>query len=244
MLNEVKSRSASEGKKIAFRMDDVGASTKQFEVYSKFFFGNILFLKYLPPFKAWGPYEELSQAIWEEIINLLIKTNSKMTVAITASWVDENNKLTSFPQKFPKQAIILKKALQSGLVEIANHGLTHCVVGKHLPRLFTSNRKYHREFYDFLSEEQIKYHLNKSQKILEDYFETKIVTFTSPGNVYTKFTKDLAQKLGLKYLSSKNDKNVFAFHDRDIVLNGVKWLEEIILKYKSQNYQIVKAKDL
>ena len=32
-------------KKIVFRMDDVGASSKKFEVYSKVKFGNFLFLK-------------------------------------------------------------------------------------------------------------------------------------------------------------------------------------------------------
>lgn len=231
-------------KKIAFRMDDVGASTKQFEVYSKTLLGNILFLKYYPPFKAWGPYEEITLVQWKEIIDFLDKTDSQMTVAVTATWVEKNGDLTPFPQKFSKQAIILKKALQSDLIEIANHGLTHCVIGKHLPGLITSNRKYHREFYDFLSEEEIKYHLKKSQKILEEYFETKIVTFTPPGNVYTKFTKAFARKLGLKYLSSKNDKNVFAFHDRDIVLNGVKWLEEKIRQYKNQDCKIVTVQNL
>ena len=38
--------------KIVLRMDDVGASTKHFEVYSKKIFGNFLFLKYLPYFRA------------------------------------------------------------------------------------------------------------------------------------------------------------------------------------------------
>lgn len=241
MLNEVKS--AFGGKKIAFRMDDVGASTKQFEVYSKTQLGNILFLKYYPPFKAWGPYEEITPVQWKEIIDFLDKTNSQMTVAVTAAWVEKNGDLTPFPKKFPKQAAILKKALQSGLIEIANHGLTHCVIGKHLPRLFTSNRKYHREFYDFLSEEEIKYHLKKSQKILEDYFETKIVTFVPPGNVWTDFTWDYAQKLGLKILSAKEN-DVFAFHDRDIVLNGIKWLEEKIQYHNNCGFKIVSVKDL
>lgn len=243
MLNEVKSRSASEGTKIAFRMDDVGASTKQFEVYSKSLIGNFLVLKYFPPFKAWAPYNELSAKNWEEIINILDRTNSKITVAVTAAWVEKNGDLTPFPKKFPKQAAILKKALQSGLIEIANHGLTHCVVGQHLPRLFTSNRKYHREFLDFLSEEEIKNHLEKSQKILEDYFKTRVTTFTPPGNMYTKFTWEYAQKIGLKYLSVK-EKNTFAFHDKDIILNGIQWLEKKINLFKSQGFQIVKVKEL
>lgn len=240
MLNEVKS--AFGGKKIAFRMDDVGASTKQFEVYSKSRFGNFLFLKYLPPFKGWGPYEEIGPLLWEEIINLLNKYKSKITVAITAAWVDEKNDLTPFPKKFPKQAEILKEALKKNIIEIANHGLTHCVVGNHLPKAFSSNRKYHREFYDFLSEEEITNHLEKSQKILQDYFETNIITFTPPGNIYTKFTWNYAQKIGLKYLSGK-DKDTFAFHDRDIVFYGVKWLEEKIKEFKDKGFKIVCIKD-
>ena len=37
---------------IALRMDDVGTSSKKFNVYSKYPFCNTLFLKYLPPFRA------------------------------------------------------------------------------------------------------------------------------------------------------------------------------------------------
>lgn len=243
MLNEVKSRSSRVGRKIAFRMDDVGASTKQFEVYSKTTLGNILFLKYFPPLKAWGPYEEITPKVWEEIINILIKLSANMTIAVTAAWVDEKNNLIPYPVKFPKQAKILKQAATKGIVEIANHGLVHCVVGKHLPRLFSSNRKYHREFYDFQPEEIIKNHLEESQKILQDYFRMKIVTFVPPGNVWTEFTKEYSKKVGLKNLSAK-DSDVYAFHDRDIVLNGTKWLEYKINEYKKKNFEIVKVKDL
>ena len=38
-------------KKIALRIDDIGASTKKYEIYSKKFLGNILFLKYTELFK-------------------------------------------------------------------------------------------------------------------------------------------------------------------------------------------------
>ena len=30
--------------------------------------------------------------------------------------------------------------LIAGLIDIANHGNTHCVLGKHLPQFFSSNR--------------------------------------------------------------------------------------------------------
>jgi len=230
-------------KKIAFRMDDVGASTKQFEVYSKSYFGNFLFLKYIYPFKAWAPYRELNEKDWEEITVILGKYGAHLTVAITAAWVDEKNDLIPFPEEFPKQAKVLKEASKNGLVEIANHGLTHCVVGRHLPRLFLSNRKYHREFYKFLPEDLIKDHLDKSQKILEDYFETKVITFVPPGNVCTDFAKEYAMQLGLSILSGR-EKNTFAFHDRDIVLNGPEWLREKIIGFRNKEFIIVKVKDL
>ena len=66
------------GRSLALRLDDVGASTKRYEVYSKCRFGigryaisgNWLFLKYLPGIKAWGPYRELSAKEWRQISDL------------------------------------------------------------------------------------------------------------------------------------------------------------------------------
>lgn len=230
-------------KNIAFRMDDVGASTKKFEVYSKKAIGNILFLKYHFPFKAWGPYDELLPEVWDSILRLLFESKARMTVAITASWVEENGALIPFPEKFPAQSKIIKDGLRTGLLEIANHGLTHCIVGKHLPRLFFSNRKYHREFYEYVQESVVQDHLKKSQEILESFFERKIITFTPPGNVCSPFTKNLTSKFGLKIISAKED-NTFAFHDRDIVLHGTNWLKDKIDNYKSKGYNIVQVKDL
>lgn len=229
--------------KIAFRMDDVGASTKQFEVYSKSLIGNYLILKYFPPFKAWAPYEEISPDAWKKIIDLLIKEKVGITVAVTASWVDQNCNLIPFPEKFPDQARILKEALKNNIIEIANHGLTHCIVGKQMPRLFTSNREFHREFYAYLPEELIKDHLDKSQKILEDYFGQKIVTFVPPGHVCSKYSENYAKKIGLVNISTKEE-NSFAFHDREISLYGIPWLVSKINNYKNNGYEIVKVKDL
>ena len=65
---------------IALRMDDVGASTKKYEVYSKKIFGNFLFLKRLKYFKAWGPYRELNEFEWNDILKLLYNFNCKLTV--------------------------------------------------------------------------------------------------------------------------------------------------------------------
>lgn len=224
-------------------MDDIGASTKQFEVYSKTFIGNFLVLKYFPPFKAWAPYDEISPETWKNIIGILIKEKIRLTVAVTASWVDGKNNLTPFPEKFPKQAKILKEALKGNIIEIANHGLTHCVVGKHLPGLFSSNRQFHREFYSYLPDELIKEHLNKSQEILEDYFEEKIVTLVPPGNVCSEFTEEYANTIGLINISAK-DADVFAFHDRDITTKGIEWLENTINTFKNTQTKIVTIKEL
>ena len=51
---------------LVLRMDDVGASSKKFNVYSKSRIGNFLFLKKIKPFKAWGPYEEISTEQWKK----------------------------------------------------------------------------------------------------------------------------------------------------------------------------------
>ena len=126
---------------IALRMDDVGASTKEFEVYSKKPFGNLLFLKRLSYFKAWGPYREIHENEWLQIFELLSKFKSKLTVGITAAWVERNGEINPFNKKFSKNLRVLKEGVEDDLLEIANHGLTHCIEGKHLPRYFSSNRQ-------------------------------------------------------------------------------------------------------
>ncbi len=92
-----------------FRIDDIGASTKQFEQYGRWKIGNFWFLKTIWPFKKWGPYKELSALEWEKILKIFEQKNIKPIVAITATWVEKDNSLTPFPQKFPEEAAILKK---------------------------------------------------------------------------------------------------------------------------------------
>ena len=58
---------------LALRMDYVGASSKKFNLYSKYPLCNTLFIKYIPPFRAWGPYEEISPKQWKEIFKILEK---------------------------------------------------------------------------------------------------------------------------------------------------------------------------
>lgn len=229
---------------LALRIDDIGASSKKYEVYSDVFrgIGNILFLKYLPPFKRWGPYREMTAGELDSLFIFLKKNRMKITAAVTATWVEKDGKMTPFPKKFPQQATILKEALKEGVCEIANHGLTHCYIGKHLPRLFTSNRKYHREFYPYLSGNIHREHLSLSQEILENYFQDKIITLVPPGNLLSESAKEFCANVGLKIISAScNEVNEYkdgifflsredtiAFHDRDIVLSGLGFLQRIL----------------
>jgi len=240
-------------KSIYLRIDDIGASTKKFEVYSKNRFANILFLKYLKAFRAWGPYQELSSNEWEQAFEVLNKYNAKLTVGITAAWVEKDSTLVPFPEKYPKQAELLKYASESGLIEIANHGLTHCVVGRHLPHLFTSNRTYHREFWDWIPRDVHFEHLENSQKIFNDWLGILPSTLIPPGNVYSSDTLDAAEKNGIKIINSYmnlnlkskakivNDDSIDAFHDRELVLYGVEWLEQKIKSYADDtNFNLLK----
>ena len=225
---------------IALRMDDVGASTKKYEVYSKKPFGNFLFLKRLKYFKAWGPYRELNELEWNEILKMLYNFNCKLTVGITAGWVERDGEIIPFNKKFPNLLSVIKEGIESNLLEIANHGLTHCIVGKHLPKYFKSNRYYHREFYDFLPEEVHFDNIKNSQEILQNSFKRCITTLIPPGNVYSSKTVRSMRNTGINLLNSSikipeiddheyiNEEQVIAFHDRELVIDGIQWLRNLI----------------
>jgi peptidoglycan/xylan/chitin deacetylase (PgdA/CDA1 family) len=242
--------------KLALRIDDIGASTKEYEIYSKNWFGlgNFLFLKYMNYFKAWAKYREMNAQEWHQIFRLLRKYNAKLTVGITASWVNYDGTSTKFNEKFPEEADALKLGMEEGLIEIANHGLTHCVVKDNLfrPRLFSSNRTYHREFWEWLGEELHHEHLKESQRILQGFFKVDITTLIPPGNVYCDFTIDAAQKYGIKNINcqtsdeKKNGLNiisnnrVYAFHDKEIVEEGLDWFENVLKMNQSKKFVFVR----
>jgi hypothetical protein len=191
--------------RLALRIDDIGASSKKNEVYSHSLYGagNWLFLKYLPPFKKWGPYREMFASEWESVLGLLKQYDAKLTVAITASWVESETQLIPFPERFPDEAAAIKRGVEAGLIEVANHGLTHCVLAGNAfkPKLFSGNRRYHREFWDWIPVEEQEAHLRKSQQILQGYFGTPILTFVPPGNVFSSDTFAAAKRQGLRYVS-------------------------------------------
>ena len=250
-----------DGRPLALRLDDVGASTKRYEVYSRRRFGigryaisgNWLFLKYLPGIKAWGPYRELSAKEWCQISDLLAASSAKLTVAVTAAWAENEDVLIPFPNRFPAQASVLKEAVDSNLIEIANHGLTHCVLEGHKfkPRLWSSNRTYHREFWEWVSTDQQDQHICQAQQILQDYFQLPIVTIVPPGNVFTDETLEIANRYGLKVVSCDTaprkqgdmvvvgNKDVLPFHDRDIVYGGIEWLRRRVMANSDASFCFV-----
>ncbi|CAA6604938.1 Polysaccharide deacetylase [Rhodospirillaceae bacterium LM-1] len=243
-------------------MDDVGASTKRYNIHSnrKWSLGpltlsaNWLFLKYLPSLKCWGPYRELGDSEWLGILRLLEQHHAKLTVAVTACWVDYSGSLTPFPERFPKQAEILKCGVDSGLIEIANHGLTHCVLNKNAfrPRLFSSNRNFHREFWDWLPDSLHQEHVARSQEILQQWIGIPVTTFVPPGNVFSATTVDAAFQNGLRIISCRTEerhqsginiigeRDIIAFHDRDVVVNGLDWFRSLLASVQHREVTFVR----
>ncbi len=205
------SQSLDNSIRLVVRLDDVGASSKRYEVYSRFQqrLGRLgapadwLFLKYLPGIRAWGPYREMSADVWRRLAELLERHDARLTVGVTAAWADDERRVTPYYEKFPEAAAVLKEACRRGLVEIANHGLTHCVVegNRFKPRLFSGNRTYHREFSPLVPAETQGEHLRRAQEILQGYFETEVVTFIPPGTNFMNSTLHAAEGVGLRFVS-------------------------------------------
>ncbi len=235
-----------------FRIDDIGASTKYFNQHGKTFgffpFANLGFFKRLPPFRGWAKYDEVSATEWKVFLDIFEQNKIVPIIAITATWVNADSALIPFPEKFPEEAKILKEASDRGKIIIANHGLTHCVVGKHLPKFWGSNREFHREFLPSLDQSVHTEHILKSQEILESFFQKPIEILVPPGNLWSHKTylamkgtnlkkvmcstymADSDQKQdGITFVPDKDD--VFAFHDRELKLYGAKWLQANIEKY-------------
>ena len=234
-------------RQFALRLDDVGAASKRHEVYGRTrirvgsrdipFPGNVLFLKYLPPIKRWAPYRELTPHDWSLILAALEATGARMTVAITAGWVERDGGIVPFPKKFSAAAAIIRDGVRRGVLEVANHGYTHCVVegGLYRPRWFGGNREFHREFHDWLPETVHRQHLTRAQGILTEFFGVPVVTLVPPGSVFSRKTLEAAAAVGLRYLSCRDagrfgaidgitpidDAAVVAIHDRDLVVEGL-----------------------
>jgi predicted deacetylase len=139
---------------------------------------------------------------------------------------------------------VLREGVERRLLEVANHGYTHCVLQDRLfrPRLFSGNRQYHREFHDWLPEEVHREHLTRAQEILGEFFGSPILTFIPPGNVFSTKTVTAAVEVGIRYLSCHHaarrgpvegitlvdDTDVVAIHDRELVLGGPETLPRLL----------------
>lgn len=103
---------------IALRIDDIGASTKVFNYYSKQQRYNWGILRHHRLFGAWAPYPEMTPDLWEKTFDVLRRFQAKLTVAVTACWVEGDGELIPFPEKFPQEVAILKKAWKKGLLRL------------------------------------------------------------------------------------------------------------------------------
>lgn len=231
------------------RIDDIGASSKQFEQYGRQDFGwlhfpwaNYLFLKRIWPFKKWGPYSELTAEEWIVYISIFRHLDIKPILAITATWVEEDSRLTPFPEKFPEEAAVLKEAARKGEITVANHGLTHCIVGKHLPLLRHSNRAFHREFWPELDQTLHTEHIIHSQSILENWLQQPVKIFVPPGNVWSIKTYQALRQTNIKKVVANrymldssvpvsdiefidDRENFIILHDRDLKLKSLPWIK-------------------
>ena len=128
------------------RLDDLGASSKAFEWWSRHRWANIYPLHHRRLFGAWGPYRELHAEELEEIFRMVYTAGAALTVAITAYWVERDGSCTPYSVKFPRQAGVIQWWAWLGRLQVAAHGLTHCVPGQHRPRWIGGNRPWHREY--------------------------------------------------------------------------------------------------
>lgn len=246
--------------KFAIRIDDFGASTKKFEVYGKtrlrfndFILPipipkqltNFLFFKKFKYWKGWAPYNEMTPDQIEQMIIFCRENDLKFSLAVTAGWVDKYSNIIPFNKKFPDQLKVIKEGIKEKVFEVLSHGLTHCIVGKHLPRKFSSNRKFHREFYDFMPKELIEKGVYESKQILEESFDNNINILVPPGNIFGDKTIEACVKYGYKAISCKTEtrkinefiilgnEKVIDLHDKDFVEKPEKTYSSLKFKRKS-----------
>jgi peptidoglycan/xylan/chitin deacetylase (PgdA/CDA1 family) len=122
--------------------------------------------------------------------------------------------------------------------------------GRFRPRLFSGNRPWHREFYDWLPEEVHRDHLRAAQEILASWIGAPVQTLVPPGNVLSAKAVASAASVGIRFISRTgvmpdgardgvtfvDDSRVVAFHDRDIVTRGVAYLRRLIDSHRGARF--------
>lgn len=201
------------------RLDDLGASSKQFERHS-----HRWALDWGPFKTSWGPYREMTAVELDRLFRLVAGRGRTITAAITACWVESTGALTPYPAKYPEQATVIQRWIRTGTVEVANHGLTHCQVGKHLPGFF-GNRRYHREFLDDMTPAAMAHNLERSQAVFRSWLGHAPRRLVPPGGMFPDWGIPLAKLWGLDLWSESCE----VFHDREFV-KGHGWvrLEEVL----------------
>ena len=209
-------------------MDDLGASSKQFEIYSRSRLANLTPLKRVWPWKAWGPYRELTAAEIHEIVMICKRAGSRLSFGVTACWVDEHSNLTPYHKKFPEQAAMLQWAVREGFADVVNHGYTHCRVGKHLPRWCDGNREQHREYVPDMSMAQAASHLLRSQQTFREWLVPEPSILVPPGLLFADKFLDTAKLAGLRVWNRKDEERCVSLHDKDIVEGGWVYLRRLV----------------
>jgi len=155
------------------RLDDLGASSKQYEWWSRHRWANVWPLHHRRLFGACGPYRELTAAELDRICDLAADHRAPLMLAITACWVEADGTLTPYGAKFPAHVAVIQRWADRRIVTVAAHGMTHCVPGRHRPRWIGSNRPWHRE--------RARPELAMAQ--LEADLQVRVRRYVAPGEV-------------------------------------------------------------
>src|SRR3990167_5836759 len=100
------------------RLDDLGASSKQYERWSRHRWANVWPLHDRLLFVAWGPYRELAPWQMEIIFSACARARRVLIVAITANWVEADGTLLPYAEKFPDQErVVVAHATRGSLEE-------------------------------------------------------------------------------------------------------------------------------
>ena len=168
------------------RIDDFGASSKWFERHR------------LKPF----PYRETNAKELERLLNWCQRTHSSCTLAITALWVHRNGDASKYQYRFPAQTEVIRWGVHVGVFEVASHGLTHCIPGRHADwKWWRGNRQWHREFIPALPYDKQRDHLHRSKVILEEAFRCEVTTLVPPGNAISGPMMYTATELGYETIT-------------------------------------------
>lgn len=177
------------------RLDDLGASSKQYEWWSRHRWANVWPLHHRKLFGAWGPYRELTAAELDALCGMAVHYEAPLMLAITAQWVEADGTQIPYSIKFPQHAGVVRRWVDRGRVTVAAHGLTHCQPGQHRPRWIGGNRRWHREHND----------PPQAMRQLEADLRVRVRRYVAPGEIGVP-------------------KQMEVWHDRDLVVDQ-QWAE-------------------